>query len=116
MLIKKLNILFLFGLFGFQTIAECSSGIQPDQIISIYGKPDKIKSSEYDDPRPPLVTRMLEYKKEHVRFTFLSSEPIGKIPPHDDWLLIGTQDPSNNSVISIDVAKQRMEKRLKIKD
>ena len=44
--------------------------VHPNEIAAKYGKPDRIQSTEYDKPRPPSVTRMLEYKKENVRFTF----------------------------------------------
>jgi hypothetical protein len=87
--------------------------VHPNEVISKYGKPDKIQSTEYDKPRPPFVTRMLEYKKQHVRFTFLPDAPIGSPPPYDRWKLIGTQDPRDNSVISASEAENRMQTRTK---
>jgi hypothetical protein len=74
--------------------------VHPNEITAKYGKPDRIQSTEYDKPRPPFVTRMLEYKKEHVRFTFLPTAPIGSPPPYKSWYLIGTQDLRDNPVIS----------------
>lgn len=87
--------------------------VHPNEIIAKYGKPDRTQSTEYDKPRPPLVTRMLEYKKEHVRFTFLPTAPVGSPPPYKSWYLLGTQDPRDNSVISSAVAAQRMQGRAK---
>ncbi len=87
--------------------------VHPDAITAKYGKPDRIQSTEYDKPRPPLVTRMLEYKKERVRFTFLPTAPIGSPPPYKAWYLLGTQDPIDNSVIPADEAAKRMKLREK---
>ena len=87
--------------------------VNPSDIVAKYGKPDRIKSTENDNPRPPFVTRMLEYKKEHVRFSFLPTAPIGSPPPYESWYLLGTQDPRDNSVISAEEAAQRMQNRAK---
>lgn len=87
--------------------------VHPNEIIAKYGKPDRIQSTEYDKPRPPFVTRMLEYNKEHVRFTFLPTAPIGSPPPYKSWYLLGTQDPRDNSVISAEEATRRMQSRKK---
>lgn len=87
--------------------------IHPNEISAKYGKPDRIKSTEYDKPRPPFVTRMLEYKKENVRFSFLPTAPVGSPPPYASWYLLGTQDPRDNSVISAEEAARRMQGRSK---
>jgi hypothetical protein len=87
--------------------------VHPNEITAKYGKPDRIQSTEYDKPRPPFVTRMLEYKKEHVRFIFLPTAQIGSPPPYSSWYLLGTQDPRDNSVISAQEAAKRMQARAK---
>ena len=87
--------------------------VHPNEISAKYGKPDRVQSTEYDNPRPPFVTRMLEYKKENVRFTFLPTASIGSPPPYKAWYLIGTQDPRDNSVISATEAARRMQNRAK---
>ena len=87
--------------------------LHPDDVIAKYGKPDHIESTEYDEPRPPFVTRLLVYTKEHVRFAFLPTSPIGSAPPYRSWYLIGAQDPRDNSVISAEEATQRMRSRTK---
>ena len=89
--------------------------VDPAEIVAKYGKPDLVKSTEYDKPRPPFVTRMLEYKKERVRFALLANAPIGTPPPYKSWKLIGTQDPKDNSVISADEAERRLQPRLQKK-
>ena len=87
--------------------------VHPNEIVAKYGKPDRTKSTEYDNPRPPFVTRMLEYKKERVRFTFMPTAPVGSPPPYTSWYLLGTQDPRDNSVISAELAAGRMRSRAK---
>lgn len=87
--------------------------VHPNEIVAKYGKPDRTQSTEHDRPRPPFVTRMLEYKKEHVRFTFLPTAPMGSPPPYKSWYLLGTQDPRDNSVIASDEAARRMQMRVK---
>jgi hypothetical protein len=85
--------------------------IDPAEIIARYGKPDRIVSTEYDKPRPPFVTRMLEYKKERVRFSLLANAPIGSPPPYSSWRLMGYQDTKNNEVISKAEAEKRLATR-----
>ncbi|MBB5610392.1 MULTISPECIES: hypothetical protein [unclassified Janthinobacterium] len=87
--------------------------LQPDEVIAKYGKPDSVRSSEYEKPRPPLVTKMLEYKKEHVRVTLLAGGKVGNPPPYKSWHLIGYQDPRDNSVITKEEAEKRLLGRLK---
>ena len=87
--------------------------LHPKEIIAQYGKPDRIVSTEYDKPRPPLVTRLVEYEKEHVRFAFLPAAPVGSPPPYKSWYLLGIQDPRDNSVISQAEAARRMRTRTK---
>lgn len=72
------------------------------------GKPDSIVSTEYDKPRPPMVTKFLVYKKEGVRFVFLADAPIGSPPPYKSWKLIGAQDPKTDAVLKGPEAKKRM--------
>jgi hypothetical protein len=41
-------------------------------ILAAYGKPERDDSTEYDDPRPLLVTRILEYRPENVKIVYCS--------------------------------------------
>lgn len=87
--------------------------VNPAEIITKYGKPDRIQSAEFEKPRPPFVTKMLEYKKQNVRYVFLANAQIGSPPPYKSWYLMGTQDPRDNSVIASNEADQRMLARLR---
>lgn len=108
---------FLLGLalamLSFFASAKDMPDIDPSTIVAKYGKPDRVQSTEYDKPRPPFVTRMIEYRKENVRFSLLANAPIGSPPPYKSWKLIGFQDPRNNKVISADEVEKRMTKRVK---
>lgn len=87
--------------------------VHPDSIVSKYGKPDVVKSTEYDNPRPPIVTRMLEYRKESVRFVFFPDTKLGTPPPYSRWKMLGVQDPRDNSVLTAEEVLRRMRGREK---
>jgi hypothetical protein len=113
-----MRIVRMFASVAVLTVAALSHArdmpiVDPAEITAKYGKPDLIKSTEHDKPRPPFVTRMLEYKKEHVRFAFLANAPIGSPPPYTSWRLLGYQDPRDNKVIPADEMERRMLSRKK---
>ena len=85
--------------------------VDPADILAKYGKPDRTVSTEYDKPRPPFVTRMLEYKKENVRIVLLANAPIGSPPPYQSWRLMGFQDLKSNEVIAEAEAERRLSTR-----
>ena len=73
-----------------------------------YGPADEDESSEYEVPRPPLVTRRLTYRQARVRIVFLAKGPIGSPPPYAGWTLMSFQDPKTNAVIEPVVANARL--------
>lgn len=85
--------------------------VHPDSVIAKYGKPDRVDSTEYDRPRPLIVTRMLEYRKERVRFVFFPGASVGSPPPYRSWKLMGIQDTRDNSVLSASETTRRMSGR-----
>lgn len=109
----RLPIFVMLAACGAFLNAKDLTTVDPAHIVATYGKPDRIKSTENDKPRPPLVTRMIEYKKENVRFMLLANGPMGSPPPYSSWTLIGFQDPRDNSVISVDEVDRRMRGRKK---
>lgn len=111
--LKSPFLLTALLLFTFQVGAKEMPTVSPAEIVARYGKPDRVVSTEYDKPRPPFVTRMLEYKKERVRFTLLADGPIGAPPPYASWKLMGYQDPKTNEVISQAEAEKRLAARKK---
>lgn len=80
--------------------------------ISIFGEPDRIISTEYDDPRPPIVTKLLLYKKQNVQVAFIADAPVNSPPPYDAWKLLGFQDGKTKQPISNDELQRRMGKRI----
>ena len=87
--------------------------LTPTIVIAKYGKPDKNTSSAYEKPRPPIVTRFMEYKKEGVRFVFVPDAPINTPPPYSGWKLIAPQDMKTLKRLPYPEAEQRMTGRLK---
>lgn len=92
------NVTLSFALFiavAFTSVLDAAQlpRIDPKTIISKFGKPDEILSTEYDRPRPPMVTRLYTYRRARVQFALLADAPPGTAPPYDRWLLIGIVDP-----------------------
>jgi len=108
---KHLLLACLFGLASASASSADYPTVHPDTVIAKYGKPDHVDSTEYDRPRPPIVTRMLEYRKERVRFVFFPDAPMGSPPPYRSWKLIGMQDTRDNSVLSANEVTRRMRSR-----
>ncbi|MGH7869583.1 MAG: hypothetical protein ACREP9_18625, partial [Candidatus Dormibacteraceae bacterium] len=65
-------------------------------LISKCGKPDVDDSTQFDKPRPPIVTRWLVYKKYHVKTLFVARGNFGEAPPYSGWNLIGITDSRTN--------------------
>jgi hypothetical protein len=80
--------------------------------VSIFGAPDRVESSEYENPRPPIVTKQLIYKRQNVRAVFVADVPANTPPPYDAWKLLGFQDQRTNQPISNDELQRRMGKRI----
>ena len=80
--------------------------------ISIFGEPDQIESTEYDNPRPSIVTKLLIYKKQNVQAVFVADVPVDIPPPYDAWKLFGFQDERTNQPITNDELQRRMGKRI----
>jgi hypothetical protein len=83
-------------------------------LVSKYGKPDIDDSTQYDNPRPPIVTRWLIYKKENVRAWYVpDGVSIGDPPPYRKWKLFGFADEKTKKPISAYEADRRLKQRLK---
>jgi hypothetical protein len=82
-------------------------------LIAKYGAPDVDDSTQNDDPRPPMVTRWIVFKKERVRATYLADAPPGSSPPFDKWKLIGFQDERSKEPLTAAEATGRLKSRAK---
>jgi hypothetical protein len=94
-----------------QAQGSCVVHDDVSQVICRYGKPDIDDSTENDRPRPPIVTRMLTYKKEGVRAAYVPEAKFGTPHPYGKWKLIGFQDPKSNPVLSAEEVVKRMQAR-----
>ena len=96
------------------------------------GTPSKDDSTEYDDPRPQIPSRTIEYRKAHLRFAFLPPAAVEAIlnsggnrsaldvlqdvritdPPPYKWKQFGLVDMLTNKAISAGQLKTTLSKRL----
>ena len=81
--------------------------------IGLYGKPERVDSTEYDVPRPPLVTRIIEYRPENVKIAFAPNARVGEPPPYKGWFVIGYIDTASNKKILKGEVARRLRTRLR---
>jgi len=85
-----------------------------DILIRRFGQPDADESSANEQPRPPIVTRILTYNQERVRAVYHANVGFGTpLPKSFDWRLIGFTDPEKNVALSPDAAIRRLSSRPK---
>jgi hypothetical protein len=85
---------------------SANTGIEA--VIAHYGTPDIIDSTEFDTPRPPMVTKWLIYKKQKIKLMFMADAPLGSPPPYTKWVLIGATDTQKNIALGPDEVDRRM--------
>lgn len=112
---RRLIVIGIAAIAVSASFAKDMPTVDPAALIAKYGKPDRMTSTEYDKPRPPFVTRMLEYKKEGVLIGLLANAPMGSPPPYSSWKLLGYQDIASKSVITQEEAERRLAGRMKKK-
>lgn len=97
------------------SVPQVNASLSPEHFYSKYGKPDEDDSTEYDDPRPPVVTRLLSYHKEQLTIWFAPDAKVGAPPPYKGWRLTLFQDEVSKKYLSQDEAEKRLQKRLVVK-
>jgi hypothetical protein len=75
-----------------------------DLLIKRYGKPDEDDSTLHDNPRPPIVTRFLRYKKENVKVAYVYQGD-------GTWKFLAFADARSGKPITPEQAVDRMKKR-----
>lgn len=75
------------------------------------GKPDKVLDTSEDDPRPPIPSRILTYRKAHLRFAYIPEGEFDKPPPYH-WKLMGVIDTHTNTAVTPDELKNTLQSRL----
>ena len=82
---------------------------QAAALIRSCGTPSRDMSTAYNDPRPPIPFRVLDYNGSHLQFAFIpgGGAKIGSPPPYR-WVLSGVLDSATNQRISLQEAVERM--------
>ncbi len=89
---------------------EATSQDDLTRFVHKHGQPDTDDSTQYDTPRPPIVTRWLIYKKAQVRVWFVPDAKVGIPPPYKAWKFSTFQDESTQKGISADEVERRLKK------
>jgi hypothetical protein len=76
------------------------------EIIKRLGRPDRDDSTEYDQPRPPVVTRWLDYTRQNVRVMLVPTNKVGDPPPYS-WKLMGFMDLARQQKLSPEEVARR---------
>ena len=88
------------------------ASIKDDADLLIYrcGKPSKDDTTAYDKPRPPIPTRIIDYKKQRVRAVFYpgGDAKVGSPPPYKWKLLPVPADPITKQPITLEEAIKRL--------
>jgi hypothetical protein len=87
-----------------------SSLTEADQLIENCGKPLKDDSTAYDSPRPPIVTRFVDYKVNGIRLKFIYVPGNGHVgdPPPYDWKLQMVANAKTNKLYDRDQMSKLM--------
>jgi hypothetical protein len=77
------------------------------------GKPDIDDSTEHDNPRPPIPTRFIVYRKARLKFAYVpgGDTKVGDPPPYR-WTFIGVMDTRTNKVVPASELKHTISSRL----
>jgi hypothetical protein len=75
-----------------------------DLFVKRYGMPDVDDSTLHDDPRPPIVTRWLVYKKENVKALYVHEND-------GSWKWVGFMDAKSKGIVKPEQVAERMKKR-----
>jgi hypothetical protein len=114
-------IVFIAAIFGGSnsTSTATDSTSQPaptndaNSLISRCGKPDVDDSTDYDNPRPPIPSRMLTYNKAHLMFAYVpgGGAKIGDPPPYQ-WKAFGVIDTRTKQAIDTLPLREILTKRM----
>jgi hypothetical protein len=103
--------ILLLAALTIEPLRASSISLDPEVVIKKYGVPDQIDTTEFDNPRPPMLSKILVYRKENVQFLFMSSALRGQASPVK-WMLVGASDPRDDSLLEVDEMEERMRGRL----
>src|ERR1019366_8285662 len=80
------------------TLAKATADLlELDDFIVSFGKPDLDDNTAYDVPRPPIVTRWVEYRPANVKIVGFPVVKVGTPPPYLRWKVLGFVDISTDT-------------------
>jgi hypothetical protein len=83
-------------------------------MVAKYGRPERDDdSTQYHASRPLIVTRLIEYRVENVRISFVPTGKFGDLPPYAKWKVIGYIDIKTNTKLSSVAVAERLKLRLR---
>lgn len=87
--------------------------VHNDADLAVYrcGQPDAVLDTSYDDPRPPIPSRLVTYRKARLKFAYVPTDPIGNPPPYH-WKMMGVIDTRTNRAIGADNLEAVLHARL----
>ena len=66
-----------------------------------YRGPDFDDSTQWDSPRPPIVTRWIIWKPERIRAWYVPDAKAGEAPPYRGWKILVFVDEDTKKPIEI---------------
>lgn len=79
-----------------------------DLLISRCGPPDIDDTTAFDNPRPPIPTRIIKYRRAKLRIAFYPGDARVGDPPPYRWKLLGVVDERTEKAIQLPEAVQRL--------
>lgn len=90
------------------------TSVTNDAELLVYrcGKPDEDRSTAYDNPRPPIPTRLIFYRKARLMFAYTPGGGAKLGDPPYSWKLLGIKDTRTNRVLQAGQLKATLSQRL----
>jgi hypothetical protein len=82
-----------------------------DLLVYRCGQPDRVLDTSEDDPRPLISSRILTYRKAHLKIAYLPSDSADQPPPYH-WKLMGVIDTRNNTAVRASDLHNTLQRRL----
>jgi hypothetical protein len=73
---------------------------EADLIVYRCGPPDHVLDTSWDNPRPLIVSRIVTYRKAHLKIFYVPSDPVNQPPPYH-WKMMGLMDSRTNHPIAV---------------
>ena len=93
------------------TLATFSASATADDfkiLVSKFGQPSFVDSTENDRPRPNIVVKWAKYDRANVKAVFVPDGPAGSPPPYRGWSLVGYVDMTTDTKLDPEVAQARL--------